>query len=252
VVMSYPWANNLLYRMTGSPLPSAGGGRGGGAGEAGGGSSAGAVGRAGGAGRAGRATAGEAARTGGAEGEARRRQPAGTGGEQAARAPRVEGGESQPTVAVPDNLDRLWARAEQQVPVWRAITMRLPNRGGAPVSFTLTDATQWNAFARSQLTLDASTAGVVRWEPYADNSLGQKLRGWLRFAHTGELGGVVGQTLAGVACLGGVFLVYTGFALACRRLLGWRLWKRFPKSSRSPAPSPGGASPSSVRNERIA
>jgi uncharacterized iron-regulated membrane protein len=171
VVMSYPWANNLVYQLTGSPLPQAAG-----------------AGRAGGPGGAGRAGAPDRARD---------------------------------AVSLPDNLDQLWTRAEQQVPQWRSITMRLPDRAGAPVAFTITDATQWNAFARSQLTLDSASAEIIRWEPYANNSLGQKVRGWLRFAHTGELGGIAGQTVAGVACLGGVVLVWTGLSLAWRRLLGW-------------------------------
>ena len=34
---------------------------------------------------------------------------------------------------------------------------------------------------------------------YENNTLGQKARGWLRFAHTGELGGIAGQTVAGIA-----------------------------------------------------
>lgn len=123
--------------------------------------------------------------------------------------------------SVPHNLDQLWARAAQQVPQWRSMTMRLPNRVGAPVAFTITDATQWNAFARSQLTLDSTSAEIIRWEPYGNNSLGQKVRGWLRFAHTGELGGITGQTLAGFACIGGAMLVWTGLSLAWRRLIGW-------------------------------
>ena len=105
--------------------------------------------------------------------------------------------------------------------------MRLPDRPDEPVSFTMNDAHYWNSFARSQLTLDAATADVIRWEPYAATSRGQKWRGWVRFGHTGELGGIVGQVLAGSASLGGVVLVYTGLALALRRLIGWRLWRRF-------------------------
>ena len=66
----------------------------------------------------------------------------------------------------------------------------------------------------------------MQWQPYENNSLGQKVRGWLRFAHTGELGGLVGQVVAGAGCLGGVFLVYTGLSLALRRLLNWALWTR--------------------------
>jgi uncharacterized iron-regulated membrane protein len=169
VVMSYPWANALLYRVTGSPLPVAGGG---GGGERGGG------------------------RGGG------------------------RGGDSQDPGASAVDLDRAWARAEQQLPTWRTITMRLPARAGGPVTFTMSDTRSWNAFARSQLTLDA--AGDVRqWQPYEGTSLGQKARGWVRFGHTGELGGLAGQLAAGIACCGGVFLVYTGLALAIRR---FRLW----------------------------
>ena len=191
VVMSYPWANRLLYQAAGSPLPAAR--------ER--------------APRAAQQTAGSDAR--------------GRGG-------RAEGERA----AVPDNLDNLWARAEQQLPTWQTVTMRLPERPRAPVSFTMNDARHWNAFARSQLTLDAATGDIVRWEPYAESSRGQKWRGWVRFGHTGELGGIVGQSLAGIACLGGVVLVWTGFALAFRRLVGWRLWRRLaaPRRVRS-APS---------------
>jgi uncharacterized iron-regulated membrane protein len=127
---------------------------------------------------------------------------------------------------LPDNLDRFWTRAEEHLPTWQTVTMRLPDRPGAPVSFTMNDAQHWNSFARSQLTLNPVTAEVIRWEPYADTSRGQQWRGWIRFGHTGELGGVVGQFLAGMASLGGVFLVWTGLALALRRLVGWRLWRR--------------------------
>ena len=41
---------------------------------------------------------------------------------------------------------------------------------------------------------------------------------WLRFLHTGEALGWPGQLVAGIASLGGVMLVWTGLALAVRRL----------------------------------
>ncbi len=208
VVMSYPWANRLVYQLAGSPLPAAreGGGRGGQPQAARG------EGRGRGDARGGRAGGG---------------QPR-AGGERAARV----------AVPLPDNLDQLWARAEGHLPTWQTITMRLPERPDAPVSFTMSDAQHWNAFARSQLTLDAATADVVRWEPYAGTSRGQKWRGWVRFGHTGELGGVAGQFFAGIASLGGVVLVWTGLALAVRRLVGWRLWRRLaaPRVDVSSAP----------------
>jgi uncharacterized iron-regulated membrane protein len=108
------------------------------------------------------------------------------------------------------------------VPTWRTITARLPVRSGAPVTFTIVDARSWNPFAGSQLTVDASGAAITKWEPYEATSRGQKWRGWARFGHTGELGGLPGQLVAGLASVGGSVLVWTGLALAVRRLLMWR------------------------------
>ena len=171
VVMSYPWANALLFRLAGSPAPVSNAG----AGAPGGGSR----------------------------------------------------GDDAPPAPLPDNLDALWSRAEEQVPAWRTITARLPARAGAPAAFTIVDGRSWNAFARSQLTVDVATASVSKWEPYEASSRGQKWRGWVRFGHTGELGGVPGQIVAGLASAGGAVLVWTGLALAFRRLLAWRRsWSR--------------------------
>lgn len=66
------------------------------------------------------------------------------------------------------------------MPTWGTMTVRLAALPTGPVSFTMTDASYWNSFARSQLTLDAASGAVVRWEPYANTSLGQKGRGWVR------------------------------------------------------------------------
>src|SRR5262249_51827883 len=147
VVMSYPWANALLFKLAGSPAPVAAGGG-----------------------------------------------PAGP----------ARGGEDRP--ALPENLDAIWSRATGQVPTWRTIMARMPARANAPVVFTISDARSWNAFARSQLTVNADAA-IAKWEPYDATTRGQKWRGWVRFGHTGELGGLAGQIVAGLACVGGAVLV---------------------------------------------
>jgi sulfite reductase (NADPH) flavoprotein alpha-component len=72
------------------------------------------------------------------------------------------------------------------------------------------------------LTLNRATAEVVKWEPYSENSTGRKLRSWFRGLHTGEAFGFFGQTIAGLASLGGCFLVWTGLAMAWRRFRSWR------------------------------
>src|SRR5262245_17938188 len=158
----------------------------------------------------------------------------GPGGSPAAG--RVERSASENQIL--DGIDALWARAEQQVPEWRTSTTRWPARGNAPVTFTSTEPS-WNAFARSQLSLNAVTGAIVNWEPYAKNNLGQKMRQWARFAHTGELGGWPGQTLAAIACVGGVVLVVTGLALASRRLIGWSVWTRVRRPAAQPIDAPG-------------
>jgi uncharacterized iron-regulated membrane protein len=131
------------------------------------------------------------------------------------------------------STDVLLQRAAQQVPTWSTIALRLPARPGAPASATISDGAHWNRFARSTLTFDSRRGEVTRWDPYAATSAGQKLRGWMRFAHTGELAGPAGEVVAGLACLGGAFLVYTGFALSLRRFAAWRARL----SSRARAPS---------------
>ena len=87
--------------------------------------------------------------------------------------------------------------------------MRLPQKQG-PVTFTIDRGESWNPYARTQLSLEPTTAAVVRWEPYASASAGRKLRIWARGLHTGEPGGVPGQAAAGLASLGGAVLVWTG------------------------------------------
>jgi hypothetical protein len=52
----------------------------------------------------------------------------------------------------------------------------------------------------------------------------------LRYVHTGEYYGVIGQTIAGIASFAGVILVWTGFALSLHRLSAWiRRRKRLPE-----------------------
>jgi uncharacterized iron-regulated membrane protein len=53
--------------------------------------------------------------------------------------------------------------------------------------------------------------------PFQSQSPGRQARSWLRFLHTAEALGPLGQTIAGLASLTSVIMVYTGLALAYRR-----------------------------------
>ena len=180
--ISFPWANALVYRAVGEAPPAPAGARGGGAGAA-----AGARGSGGGAAAAGR-------------------------GERAAQSP--------PPLAL-DGLDALLTRATAHVEGWRTINMRVPASPQAPVVFAIDRGDGGQPHLRSTLTLDCTTGAVVTDETFASQSLGRRLRSISRFAHTGEVLGIPGQTIAGLATAGATVLVWTGFALSLRRFRAW-------------------------------
>jgi uncharacterized iron-regulated membrane protein len=62
----------------------------------------------------------------------------------------------------------------------------------------------------------------VRWQTFSSENAGRQLRQWMRWGHTGEAGGLLGQTIGALACAAGTLLAITGFALAFRRIAGWR------------------------------
>ena len=120
-----------------------------------------------------------------------------------------------------DNLDSLLARAEQRSNDWRTISVQLPTAPGAPATFTIDTSGGGQPQKRAQITFNRATGEILRVESYNDLSRGRRLRSWLRFAHTGEFYGLIGQTIAGLASLGGAFLVWTGLSLAWRRFRAW-------------------------------
>jgi uncharacterized iron-regulated membrane protein len=121
----------------------------------------------------------------------------------------------------PANLDAAWLRAEQQVSEWQSISLQLPASASAPLTFNIDSGTGGQPQKRAQLVLDRSTGDVVRWEPFSSYTRGRQLRSILRFAHTGEVLGIAGQTIAGLVSIGGAVLVVTGLGLAIRRLFAW-------------------------------
>jgi uncharacterized iron-regulated membrane protein len=168
VVISYPWASNLVYRVVGETPP--------------------------------------APRQGPLQG-------GGPGGQSNAQ--------RQTVSASLAGIDTAWQRAEQQVSGWQSVSLRLPNSDEAPLAFTIDSGDGGQPQSRGTLTVNRSTGEIVRWEPFSSLSPGRRLRSILRFAHTGEVLGIAGQTVAGLVSLGAAFLVYTGLALSLRRLRAW-------------------------------
>lgn len=139
-----------------------------------------------------------------------------------AAAPRPPGeGRAQPPLAL-RGLDSLVARAARRLPGWRTIALTLPTSDTARVAFTIDAGSGGQPQKRAQLAFDRATGAELRWEPFAAQTTGRRVRSLLRFAHTGEAFGVVGQTIAGIVSFAAAVLVWTGLALGLRRLRSWR------------------------------
>ena len=161
-------------------------------------------------------------------------------GAPAATAGGAAAGSARTAAPVPrlEGLDPLVARATARVPEWRSVTLTLPTRSDAPVTFAIDAGMGGQPQKRAELQLDRATGEEVRWQPFSAGTPGRRLRSILRFAHTGEVLGVVGQTIAGIVSLGAVFLVYTGHALTLRRFVKWtRRRRRFGVGATAPRPS---------------
>ncbi|MCC7034716.1 MAG: PepSY domain-containing protein [Acidobacteria bacterium] len=145
--------------------------------------------------------------------------PAGAGARGAAR-----GGDTVREPRAPlllEGLDQRFATADRQIAGWRAMTIRLPQAAGQPYVFTIDEGYGGQPQKRGTLTINQASGAVEKWETFADQSAGRRLRSWFRFAHTGEYYGLTGQTIAGIVSAGGVVLVWTGVALAWRRFRAW-------------------------------
>ena len=114
------------------------------------------------------------------------------------------------------------AKAAAQMSEWKTISIALPAGHSPRVVVTLDAGDGGQPHKRATLTLNRQTGDVERWEPYSSQTAGRRTRTWLRFAHTGEVYGLIGQTVAGVVTAGGAVLVWTGIALALRRFLASR------------------------------
>jgi uncharacterized iron-regulated membrane protein len=186
VPISFPWGNDLVYRAMGEEPPAR---RGGGPAE-----------QARGGGR------GARSRAGGPQAEV-----AGT---------QRDGDAVRNPLSGAAGLDGLLTRAARQEPEWQSISVRIPESPRAPVAFAIDRGDGGQPQLRSTLTLDREGA-ALSYEDFSTQSPGRQMRSIMRFAHTGEVLGLPGQTIAGIATAGSVVLVWTGIALALRRGRAW-------------------------------
>lgn len=130
---------------------------------------------------------------------------------------------SDPTAAVRGQprlpLDELASRAAKMEPGWRRLTIPLPGGSETEVRVTVDSGNGGQPQHRREIALDAGSGEILAETPFSDLTAGRRARLMIRFLHTGEALGVAGQTVAGLVSLLSLLMVWTGLALAWRRLV---------------------------------
>lgn len=183
LIMSYGWANNLLFRLTGNEPPPP---------------------------RSASPSIAAAPNTG----EALQAPPRGN-------RPRIE----SPALPLPvlTGLDDLVTQVQQTHPNWCSISLRMPQVPGGPFPLMVDRGGRGQPHLRTMLNLDLGKQAILsNPDDFQQQNLGRRLRMYVRFLHTGELFGFLGQTIATLCTLAAILLVWTGFALAWRRFFARR------------------------------
>ncbi|KCZ85976.1 PepSY-associated TM helix domain-containing protein [Hyphomonas adhaerens MHS-3] len=119
-------------------------------------------------------------------------------------------------------LDSLIAQATEDFPNWRRVSITLPKPDAATLEMSVDWGNGTQASKKRSLTVARDGSGLIGAPVGDTSSPALKARRYLRFVHTGEIYGLIGQTLAGLASIAGMVLVYTGISLAIRRLIRMR------------------------------
>jgi uncharacterized iron-regulated membrane protein len=121
------------------------------------------------------------------------------------------------------SLDELMLIARQatetELGEWHSIALNLPKSGAAQVEFSVNQTIGGQPQKQYTLSIDRSYGSLLSISGLSDRSPGAQTRSIIRFLHTGEVLGIWGQAVAGLVSLASLFMVWTGFALAYRRLI---------------------------------
>lgn len=122
-----------------------------------------------------------------------------------------------------------WSRSF--APSWEEMALTLPESSPSKEADAVWKM-QLQSGGRGQLQLkqqwlyQVNSGQFVRVDDAEKRSAGQRARAWIRWIHTGEAIGPIGQGLAALACLATLVLVWSGFYLSWRRLLAAAVCKR--------------------------
>lgn len=116
-----------------------------------------------------------------------------------------------------DALDAAYATAMQHVKTYQKVTLRWTDKPNE-VQVAVSQNDDPFSYDRTTIFIDRQTAALKRIETFADVPPGRRARSMMLPIHSGSILGIVGQIIAFCVCIIVLVLIYTGFALALRRL----------------------------------
>ena len=134
--------------------------------------------------------------------------------------------DGQPEAATAVDLQQILDSAEQKEPGWRSIRVPLQDPHAPTMAVFIDFLDGGRPDRQTQMVFDRTTGMIVRIDAFSSLSLGRQLRSFMKYIHTGEAGGVAGETVAGLTSLSSCVLVWTGLSMAIRRFRAARVAPR--------------------------
>ncbi|WP_133470145.1 PepSY-associated TM helix domain-containing protein [Paraglaciecola marina] len=117
----------------------------------------------------------------------------------------------------PLTTQQLFINVSKANPDWNTISFSAPNKALSLQIFDLDMGNGGEPQKKKSVCLDTLSGELVAEKTFDDYSTYRKIRNYIRFLHTGEVYGLIGQTIAGIASLLACLLVYTGIMMSIRR-----------------------------------
>lgn len=134
--------------------------------------------------------------------------------EQKPRPQPAKPGERPLTETLPSvSLAAVWRQFESEVVDWQQVTLRLPDKKGAPVELRYLPSDASHSRALDTLTLDPVSYRVRQHEHFAGQPLGTQLMRSMLALHTGEYFGLLGRLVLFLASLTLPLFAVTGWLL---------------------------------------
>ncbi len=162
--------------------------------------------------------------------------PAATAKSNAGKAPKQTAQASPApatTEAAPAQLsyDQLAAAVENLTPDWSNFQLPIIRDGVSTepeevMIFAKLGPLSGGPEGMTRVMLDYHTGKAVSVTPFRDRDLALKLHAWMLSFHTLQEFGFFGQLIGFLTCVGGLFVVWTGYALSIRRYINYRNQKK--------------------------